>query len=108
MVLKSDGSKRNWDHDKDWEPDQVTEALEDEGQSASRKKSRGREPATLDTKCTLDYRNRPRPVKVLLRYQNQVLHVYTNLDGNTVQGGYSFCLAVKIDIETNDSHCLAF
>jgi len=90
-VLKNDGSSRKWDHDKDFDPDRVKEAYKE-----------------METSCKLPYRNTEGPTDgetyVLIRYQSGILHVYTDSTGE----GYMFCLAVKLETKTIDSHFFAF
>jgi len=114
MVLKSDGNDTQWDADNDYGPNRVQEGLQDTSVENTAKRM-------LDTKCTLDYRNRPRPSKVLLRYQAGALHVYAttgNINTADASGSsgifgrspfdYSFCLAVTIGIDTEDRYNIAF
>lgn len=100
LVIRSNGDKRNWAHDQDFEPDRVTEGLSD-GISDGKQ---------LPTTCTLEYRNRPQ-LLMMLRYQNGVLHVYTDNenDGTGEQKpDYKLCLAVRLDIKTSDTHNIGF
>ncbi|CEP01500.1 hypothetical protein PBRA_002106 [Plasmodiophora brassicae] len=48
-------------------------------------------------KCTADYRNLGKPVKVLFRYIHGSLHIY--VDDTIKETGYKFCLAVSINLE---------
>jgi len=86
-VLQNDGSKKEWDHDNDFEPDRVKVAHND-----------------FDTMCQLDYRNKQVAPRIMLRYQSGVLHVYTNQDGSE----YKACLAVRLDVSTINTHSFAF
>lgn len=97
MVVKNDGSKTDWDHDRDFEPNRVTDVYSD-----------GKHTEELQSSCTLEYRNK-KEVTALLRYQNGVLHIYTDLDGGDGdEHQYKTCLAVKIDVKCIDTHHLAF
>lgn len=53
-------------------------------------------PGNLGYKCTADYRNLGKPMRVLFRYFRNVLHVY--VDDSIKDRGYKFCLAVNIDL----------
>eukprot|EP00474_Spongospora_subterranea_P008684 CRZ09142.1 hypothetical protein [Spongospora subterranea] len=61
--------------------------------------------SNLPCKCTADYRNLGKPFKVLLRYLDNVLHVY--VDDSVKEVGYKFCLAVNVDIDADMEKHLA-
>jgi len=88
MVLWNDGLKTNWDHDKDFNEDSLTQASEQ-----------------LETRCTLFLPQNEPFFKITLRYQLGILHVYTSDWQNKK---HEFCLAVMVNNNTKDTHSFAF
>jgi len=97
LVVSNDGTKKDWNHDQDFEPDRIKTGHTGSGTTE------------LPTSCTLDYRNR-KSIYLMLRYQKGVLHVYTDIDNSegNKRPDYGLCLAVALNIDTSDTHNMAF
>jgi len=88
------GDQRSFNHDNDFSDDMVKSVPE-----TGKKKF----------KCTSDYRNSHGSIKVLVRFRNDVLHVYLDNSDDTGRArnrknGYRFCLAVNIKHEMEFPH----
>jgi len=83
FVIKNDQGKFHYSHDLDFEHEMI------------RTVPVGHDGSTADSyRCVADIRNLQRPIKLLLKYLNQVMHVYLDTEDGQ---GYRFCLAVKVD-----------
>lgn len=84
FVVKNDNGKFQYSHDQDFEDAMlrtVPSSLKMEG-------------ATQDSyRCVADIRNLHRPIKLLAKYLNRVMHVYLDTEDGQ---GYRLCLAVEI------------
>lgn len=82
MVFWNDGSKKMWDHDKDFIDD-----------------------ALGDKRCTLNSLKNEQYLRLILIYQFGTLNVYKS-DPN--HKGHKFCLSVELNNKTKDTHVFAF
>jgi len=88
MVLWNDGSEIEWDHDEDFEHDSFNNTFD-----------------KLHIRCTLILHQKVQFLKIMLRYQRGVLHVYTSESENSE---WQFCLAAQLNNKTKDTHSFAF
>jgi len=100
FVLRNDGTKTEWDHDRDFVDDMIKEGVDGDKSSTS---------------CSFDVRQKgtyweTHLHRMLARYINGVLHIYIDTEKRTSDhlAGYKFCLAVPLaELTTKGTHHIA-
>lgn len=88
FVIQNDGKTKEFGHEQDYENDMIKSIPGDAGKAGA-------------FKCVADIRNTGKPVRLLLKYLQKVLHIYID---NSEGAGWKFCLAVQIDKSLRNHH----